>query len=152
MFSFARRLSSAGLALLLTLAACGPGEPPELRQAADAIAYMAAPANRSRSAFAAVYPEGKPSDYLSYLFSTLGTAEWPPSEDWADEYEIEAARSIRMPLLPAQVKILPRQWKSGGGAQLVVRADDSRGMLILEGYGITDTEPVLRREIKLGAS
>ena len=140
-----------GIVLLTALlnAGCRPEEPTELRRAARAVASLTAPRNLSRSAFAAAYPAGEPSEFVSYMFSPMGKSEWPPSEDGADPREAEAARSINMPLLPAGVAIVPFRRRPDGGAQLVVRADDAAGLVVLEGYGRQDSEPVLRREIRL---
>ncbi|MBU8872114.1 MAG: hypothetical protein KOO60_14695 [Gemmatimonadales bacterium] len=133
----------------LTLSACGPEEPPELKKAAAVIQYMMAPPNLSRSAFCVAFPEGKPSQYVSYLFSTMGSAEWPPGEDWVDKIEIETARVIGIPISPRGVTFIPRNRKNSAGSQLVIGCDDARGVVILEGYGPADTEPALYREITL---
>lgn len=142
------RIALSG-ALLLATAGCGSSAPPELKQAAQAMASMAAPVHLARSAFAVAYPECRPSEYVSYLFSPMGTAEWPPREGGVESYEVEAAKSIGATVLPAGVQIIPFEWRPGGGAQLVIRADDEAGLVILEGYGRDDVKPVLRREIRL---
>ncbi len=136
-----------GIASLLT--ACNSSEPPELKQAADVVQYMMSPRNLSRTAFTSMYPEGKASDFVSYMFSTIGTAEWPPSEDGVDEGALEAAHSIGIPTIPAGLEIIPRKWKAGQALQLLVSADDTKGVVILEGYLAEYADPVMRREITM---
>ncbi len=148
-YSSAPKITVLLVILALAFSACGSNEPPELQQAAWVIQHMMAPANLSRSAFCVGFPEGRPSQYVSYLFSDMGAAEWPINEDWADEFDRETARATRTPLAPSGVFFAPNQWECGEGTQLVIRYDDARGVVILEGYGLTDTEPVLHREITL---
>ena len=135
----------------LLAAACGGAAPPppDLAQAAGAIAHMLKPSQLSRSAFTAGFPEGKPSEYVSYLFSDMGAAEWPASEEWADELEREQMKAIRAPLLPAGVAIVPRERDAAKGRQLVVGFDDERGVVIFEGFAAGEETPVLHREVPL---
>jgi hypothetical protein len=135
--------------IVFSLTGCDSSEPPELKQAASVIRYLTAPVNLSRSAFWVAYPDGKPSEFVSYMFSTMGLAEWPPRNDEFDEFELEAIRSMGTPLVPSGVSFFPRHRQSGMGTQVVIGYDDARGVVIVEGYGPTGTEPVLRREFTL---
>jgi len=131
------------------LASCGESAPPELTQAADAVEAMLKPVNLSRSMFTAASPDGTPSQYVSYLFSSMGAAEWPPSEAWADEMDREQMAAIRQPLLPADVAIVPRAPDPTVGKQLVISFDDDKGIVIARGYLDPADEPLLAREWKL---
>ena len=135
----------------LTIASCGerePEEPIELKRAAAVVKYMLAPNHLRRSSFLAVFPEGKPSDFVAWMFSTLGTAEWPPYED-GDPMELEQAKSIRMPVIPKDVTLTPREPDPKKGKQIVIKSDDRRGLIIVEGYLNSESPPALRREWNL---
>jgi len=135
----------------LTIASCGeqePEEPIELKRAAAVVKYMMAPNQLKRSSFLAVFPEGKPSEFVTWMFSTFGFAEWPPYED-GDPMEIEQAKSIRMPVIPKDVYLNPRLLDPAKGKQIVIKSDDQRGLIIIEGYLNPHVPPVLRREWKL---
>ncbi len=135
--------------VVLSLAGCGSNEPPELKQAVSVIRYLRAPANLSHSAFYVAYPDGKPSEFVSYLFSSMGLAEWPPGENRPCEFEPEEIRSMGIPLVPSGVSFHPCNRQSGAGMQLVISYDDAREIIIVEGYGPTDTKPILHREFTL---
>lgn len=146
-----KRTVTGALLWLLVLSGCGDSGPAELRQAADAVADMMKPVNLSRSMFVAAYPDGKPSHYVSYLFSTMGSAEWPPSEEWADELDQQQARAIGLSLWPAGVAAVPRAPDPALGQQFVISFDDERNVVI--GYAYVDPaeDPVFAREWKLSS-
>ncbi len=129
--------------------ACSADEPPELRQGAAVVRYMIAPNQLRRSMFSAAYPDPRPSDYVSYLFSTMGAAEWPAPARFSSPEEIEQMRAIGMPMPPEDVTYLPDQPDPGRGKQIVIRADDVRGVVILEGYLDPQGAPALRQELTL---
>lgn len=137
---------------LVFFTTCGdPSAPPELEQAADFIAWMLVPGNLSRSTFPVVLPQGTPKQFVSWLFSTLGTAEWPPSESMARQYpdEAEMARAIGAPLFPDDVRIFHSKTDSSAGKQIVVKWDDGRNVVIVEGYLDPTQPPVLLKEWEL---
>ena len=142
-----RGVAAAWLAVAL-LAGCGGGEraPADLRQAAAALKAMSAPRHLSRSAFSAAFPDGTPSQYVSYLFSDMGAAEWPVA---MDETEAEGMRAARIPVLPPTVRVVALRPDPGAGRQLVVSADDARGVVVVRGYETHDGEPLLEREWSL---
>lgn len=144
-------LLAGGLLIGLTIASCDekePEEPIELRRAAAVVKYIMEPNHLGRSSFLAVFPEGKPSDFVVWMFSTFGTAEWPPRED-GDPMELEQAKSIRMPVIPKDVTLTPREPDPEKGKQIVIKSDDPRGLIIVEGYLNPHEPPSLRREWKL---
>jgi hypothetical protein len=117
---------------------------PRLDQACQAIRAMAASANLTQSAFPYVCPESQPSQWVSYFFSTLGTAEWPPTEGL--EFTAEEARVARIKTLPSDVAIVPLRPLPRSGKQLVLSYDDARGVIIADAYESADRTPVFRRE------
>ena len=134
------------------LAGCvekSPEEPQELKRAAQAVAYMIAPKQLARSSFYAIYPEGKPSQFVKWMFSTFGTAEWPPAEDSPDEAALEGAMALRIPIIPRDVAIIRDKPDPDAGKQLVVRPDDLKGAVIAEGYLKPEGPPALIRVWKL---
>jgi hypothetical protein len=135
--------------VVLATVACTESGPPELVQAAGAIDDMLKPANLSRSMYSVAFPDGKPSNYVSYMFSEMGAAEWPPSEAWADELVREQMEAIGQTLLPADVAIVPLTVDPSLGKQMVISFDDERGMVMAHGYLDPAGEPTLTREWKL---
>jgi len=137
--------------LVLWLAiGCGGREapaPPELEQAVRVVRYMTSPMRLSRSGFQAQSSD-KPSDFVSYMFSDMGVAEWPYSEEMVEEDPSlgEEARAIGMPLIPQGVSLVPRRPDPSQKTQLVVKSDDARKMIMVEGYADPSTKPVLTRE------
>jgi hypothetical protein len=78
----------------------------------------------------------------------LGSAEWPESESSAamDPIFREQSSAIGMPLIPEGVAFTDRSPKSELGRQIVVRFDDSRDLVIIEGYVDPTQLPVLTVE------
>ena len=111
---------------------------------------MSAKRQIERSSFLFVFPEGKPSDFVNWMFLTLGTAEWPDSEAMAEMDPIirEQAKSIRAPLIPKDVGIVPLAPNPAFGKQVVVKFDNNRHLLIVEGYLDFKGTPVITRELK----
>ncbi len=59
--------------------------------------------------------------------------------------EREGMRTIGMPVLPKDVRI-DSHLKKDGSQQVVVKADDGRGLILIEGYLAPDQPPVLSRQ------
>ena len=136
------------LLIALTVAACsGPAVDPRLQQAVTAVEYMTTQRFLADSAFSHVHPERRPSDYVSYLFSTMGSAEWPIAFDQDEE---EQLRSARIPIMPRDLPIVPHKPNSGVDLQVVVRADDAAGLVIIDAYEKAGEDPVLVVERRLG--
>jgi hypothetical protein len=134
------------LILSSVLGGCGSGlsgASPDLEQAVRAVRHMTAPNQLSRSAFSAAYENGTPSQYVSFLFSDLGAAEWPVATS-ADE--AEAMRAARIPVFPDTVLLTRDISASQAKPQLVIRGDDRTGMVVVEGYERSGNGPVLREE------
>ena len=123
----------------------GGGDYPQLEKAGRVVRYMSAPRQLQRSSFIAFYPKGKPSEFLSWMFSEMGAAEWPPSEGELDPMEREGMRSAGMPIIPTGVRIYSRL-KKNGSKQIVVKADNRRGLILIEGYLAPDQPVVLSKQ------
>jgi len=142
---------AAGLGFLLMLPLffmdfSGGGDYPQLEKAISGVRYMSAPRQLQRSSFRAIFPEGKPSDFVGWMFSELGAAEWPPSEmELMDEEERRAIRAIGMPILPQNVEIR-QEINPQGGRQVIVRGDDRQKKIMVEGHLLPEQGPVLTRE------
>jgi hypothetical protein len=137
------------MALASILLGClGDPAPEDLRQGASVITSMAAPRHLRQSMFLGLFPDGTPSQFVSFLFSSLGSAEWPDSESSAamDPIFREQASAIGMPLCPDGVAFTDRSPKLELGRQIVVRFDDPRNLLIIEGYVDPAQPPVLTIE------
>lgn len=66
---------SVAHATLLVLIGCGGSPvPPELKRGVQMIRWMMLPMQLSRSSYSTVQ-DGKPSTYVSFVFSTMGAAE-----------------------------------------------------------------------------
>jgi hypothetical protein len=144
----------AALALAALLVGClGESGPEDLRQGARVITSMATPRHLRQSMFMGLFPDGTPSQFVSFLFSNLGMAEWPDSESSAamDPILAEQAAAIGIPLVPEGVAFTDRSPKTELGRQIVVRFDDARSLLIVEGYVDPTRAPVLtvEREFRL---
>jgi hypothetical protein len=136
----------AGFTLLLIMmqtACSNQSAPPEIEQAARAMHSMMTPANLTRSAFYVAYPEGGPSQYITYLFSPMGTAEWPLSEDNPEGLSAADLRAAGIVPLPTGVAIVARRPQPGRGKQLVLSAADGHGVVVARGYLSATEEPVL---------
>lgn len=133
------------LLILFALSACdrAPEAPSDIRQAAAAIKGTTSSRMLSRSAFYVAFPNGKPSDYVRYAFSTMGSAEMPYA---FDEFEAEQMRAIGQSVFPPTVTLLPHSRDPNIDRQLVLTGNDERGVLIVRGYVQGTVEPVLEKE------
>ncbi len=104
----------------------------DLEQAGTVIKRILSPENLSNSMFAVAYPECKPSQFAGYMVSGFGASELPPLESNAGEEEIQSARILRMPLWPDSVSIAAEKPDPGQRKQLVLKFDDTKGVLIVE--------------------
>ena len=139
------------LVLVLALAACGGSSaPPELQRGVQLIRWMMAPIHLSRSMYS-VIQDGKASTWVSYFFSNMGAAEWPESEESAERDPMirEQAKAARLPLVPKGVTFAANAPNPAKGKQIVLKADDARGMVIVEAYDSPSGKPLLMEEIPL---
>ncbi|MFC1650495.1 hypothetical protein ACFL2X_02895 [Candidatus Latescibacterota bacterium] len=123
-------------------------EATSLEKAANAVHRMISPTYLSRSSFTVAFPDGVPSEYVNYIFSEMGVAEWPPFED-SGEFTLQELKSMRIPYIPTGIEISQLEPDPDYGAQIVLKHDDSRNMVIVEGYTDPSQPPVITREKEL---
>ena len=72
--------------------------------------------------------EHKASDWVEYFFSSLSTRNWISEDD-------ELAIYVRGQKLPSGIVLLPyKKDDTSTRPQLIVKADDARNVIIVEGY------------------
>lgn len=143
----------ASLIFVLMLAACGGHElPPELHRGVVMIKWMTSPLRLSRSQYSAVQ-DGKPSTYVKFMFSSMGVAEWPDSEEAAERDPLlkEQAAAGRLALAPKGVSFAADAPDPAKMRQIVLKADDAKGILIVEAYDSPAAKPLLVESIRLPA-
>lgn len=126
----------------------GPKEHPELNRAINVVRYMSADRQLKRTAFRLAYPEGTPGQFVKWMFSPMGSAVWPPFEG-GGEFSQEEQRMLKktgIPFLPSGVSMVARNPDMGRGRQVVVRGDDERQILVVEGYHDPEVPPALIME------
>lgn len=142
--------SLLALVLLLGLTACGSSAPPELQRGMHMVRWMLAPMQLPRSMYSAIQ-DGKASTFVSFVFSDMGAAEWPESEESAERDAMikEQAKASGTPLVPKGVAFAAYAPNPAKGRQIVLKADDARGMVIVEAYDNPSAQPLLVEEIPL---
>lgn len=118
---------------------------PALEKAERIVRYMSAPRQLKRSSFLLVFPEGKPSDFVSWMFSSLGAAEWPPSQEEWESMGGDSAGSAGIPILPNDVGVFSSP-RSDVTKHIIVKPDDIKGLIIIEGFLKPDEPPVFVKQ------
>ncbi len=122
-----------------------PAPPADLTQAAQAMRSLTKPSVFRRTAFAQTSTDPTPSNFVEYLFSDLGVAEWPERESWYPEDE----HPYVGPLLPDHVTVVPLNpdpTLDTGELQLVLVPNDEKNVILAEGYTDIEADPVLSQE------
>ncbi|MDB9314176.1 hypothetical protein PN462_13775 [Spirulina sp. CS-785/01] len=120
----------------------------QLQQAAAAMADMTKPSTLSRSCFYFVYPNGQATEFVQYLFSDLGSAEWPVA---IDPMEAEQMKSIGKDVLPPEVRVSPQQRRYPQEKELVLSAN-AEGEIVAEGYLQEEATPTLTQTWSLATA
>ena len=137
--------------LSLVLLPCGgPSIPKNLERALGYIEYSLQPSNLARTSFPVVLPDGTPKQYVSWMFSAMGKADWPPTDESA-VMEFGSADMVPsgIPLLPDDVAFVHSRPDTSAKNQVVVKWDDARGVVIAEAYLDPNGQPVEVREFSL---
>jgi len=140
----------AGLGFLLTLPIVfmdweEEAEYPTLEKAERIVRHMSAPRQLKRSSFLLVFPEGKPSDFVNWMFSSLGAAEWPPSQEEWEDMGGDSEDPAGIPILPKDVGIFSSP-RSDITKHIIVKSDDRKGLIIIEGFLNPGGPPVLVKQ------
>ena len=114
----------------------GSKEHPELNKAIRVVRHMSAERQLQHSAFRFTYPEGRPEQFVEWMFSPIGSAIWPPVEG-GGEFSKEEEKMIQktgIPFLPSGVSLVSDKPDMDRGQQVVVRGYDERQMMVVVGY------------------
>ena len=134
----------------MALAACGktpaPAAAPDLERAVGVVGYLASSRYVERSMYSATAEKGTPSEFVEFLFSSMGAAERPES---APMSEIQQGGRGGPPLWPDGVAFRALAPDPRAGRQVVIVPDDARGVVIAEAFAKAGEKPVLRREFTL---
>ena len=135
----------------LFLAACEGPVPTDLDRAAKVVRYMSREDVLPTTTFAIKYPDGTPSDFVDWFLSEEGRSHWPASLSNADSNaEIrKEAYELNAPIVPRNMVFLAHKPDRKQGRQLVVKPDDGRNLIIVEGYADPNALPDLKREWEL---
>jgi hypothetical protein len=140
------------LAVIAMFSACNNGNTPELKQGVKVIDSMTTRSTLEKSAFYVAYPDGTPSDYVRYIFSDVGSAEWPPAQGSA-ELDGMSGNTLRgsdiVPIPKGVFYAANTPEPDRKGMQVVLRGDDTREVLVIEGYLDAHDTPAIIEEKKL---
>lgn len=123
----------------------------EFERAAAAVEQMVSPFNAPRISFYVVLPNGTPRQFVSWYFSSLGTADWAPTDEPGEfgSDELESMRNVGMALRPAGIRYTHTKPDTTYQKQMVLKWDDAEGTIILEGYLDPSQEPIFTKSFKL---
>ena len=140
---------AVGIMMVLPMLFWDYGEPEysELRQAEKVLRHVSSEQQIQESSFPMVQIEKTPSNFVNWMFSPLGTAGWHVSENYS-EFSSDEMKIIKQnaPVVPKNVDIFANHPKFTRGKQVVVKADDSRNVLIAEAYLKPNRKPVFVSE------
>jgi hypothetical protein len=105
---------------------------------------MMSPRKLEAAGFPKPQTEAKPSDFIRFINSDVGAVLWPPREDWpfADGLEVEQSRAMGETLIPKGIAYKRNRTDPDEGRQIVYRADDEAGEIVVEAYEDPSTDPV----------
>lgn len=128
-------VAAAALSALL-LGACGKpaaSSDADLAKAERVARYLTSNAFLKHTAWRDVKEKDSPSELVSFVFSDLAVAAWPPAED-SDPRELEQARAIGVPLFPKEAALVPARTDARLHKQLVLKGDDAARQIVAEFY------------------
>ena len=144
LWSAHRAIGALKPALATIAIACTDSVPADLRQGAAFIRSLTSPRQLRQSTFMGLEHSGRPSELVSFLLSPLGAAEWPgPGPD----EEMPGLGFV--PRVPAGLHFSHLSPDTQFARQIVLRGDDARNMIIVEGYLDPMLPPALRVEYDL---
>ena len=130
---------------------CEGAVPADLDRAAKVIRFMSEENKLEKTSFPALYPKCLPSEFVKWLFSEKGLAEWPDSLDNDDSNPDVRNKAFKegAPIVPTNVHFFAGKTDPNSGRQLIVKANDVSRIIIVEGYGDPQKKPDLKREWSL---
>ena len=144
------KLSYFFFGIIFVLAtSCQSGVDEDLKQANDSLAKMTTKRNLAKSCFSVVYPQGDVANFVNYLFSDLGAAEWPIA---FDEMEAEQIESIGQTPLPRNVVVSPLKRNQLNSKEIVLAPDLENQVVVVKGYLPGSQEVVWENQWSLGTA
>ncbi|MEM8639227.1 MAG: hypothetical protein AAGG51_10490 [Cyanobacteria bacterium P01_G01_bin.54] len=137
------------LGTVMVLGGCSASQDAELAEAVKAASGMGKARHLQRSCFYIIHPNGQPSDFIGYLFSDLGAAEWPIA---LDPIEAEGMKAAGITPLPETVRLSPGQRQYLTQKELVLTGDDAKGAIEIVGYLANETQPNLAATFTLATT
>ncbi len=143
-----RQFFILSLVFLTGFLGCEGAVPADLDRAAKVIRFMSEENKLEKTSFPALYPKCLPSEFVKWLFSEKGKAEWPDSLDNDDSNPTVRNKAFKegAPIVPRNVQFFAGKTNPDGGRQLIVKANDASRTIIVEGYGDPQKKPDLKRE------
>jgi hypothetical protein len=105
----------------------------DLGKAERVARYLTSTRFLKQTAWRDVKEKGSPSELVSFVFSDLAVAAWPPGED-SDPREQEEARAIGVPMFPKNAALVHARVDPRLHKQLVLSGDDAKGQIVAEFY------------------
>ncbi len=141
---------AVGIFLMLSLFYMnfGDTEYPGLQKAENVVRYVSSKHQLKRSSFPALAGEKSPSQFVKWMFSAMGSAEWymvDASGEFSSD-ELKMIKKTGVPLLPPDVTIVPDKPNFERGKQVVVKSDNVKNMIVIESYLDPKEPPVRTRE------
>jgi hypothetical protein len=135
-----------GILLMLPLLYMDFGDTkyPSLQKAESVVRKVSSKRQLKRSSFSALAGEKTPSQFVQWMFSPMGSAEWY-MVDTPGEFSSEELKMIKktgVPLLPPDVTIVPNKPNLEHGKQVVVKTDNVKNLIIVESYIDPKESPV----------
>ena len=140
------------LVIALVLLSCSKvANDPDLERAARSVEQMVAPLNAPRISFFVVLPNGTPRQFVSWFFSHMGAGDRPPVDDLLEfnQDELDDMRRSGMALSPKGMNYRHSRPDTTVQKQLVLKWDDAKGTVILEGYLDPRQQPAYTTSFKL---
>lgn len=128
---------------IIIFQSCGKNEPPTIWEKTAKFVKSHSTEDYLKTVdpvFKMLEGEHKASDWVEYFFSVLSTRNWISEDD-------ELAKYVRGPKLPVGIMMLPYEKDdTSTRPQLIVKADDARNLIIVEGYDVPANKVVFSDE------
>lgn len=114
----------------------------EIKLGQRIVYQMAGSQTLEKAGFFDAYPEGRPSDFVSFVQSRSGQKLWPPPQRAKDDVALPSYRDDNRLRKPADLRFAAYQRTTWDEPQVVYIPDDANQQLILHGYDPGHEEPL----------